>query len=195
MYKTIKNLREKFDYSQTAVASYLKISRQMYVKYENGEVEPSVRVVKQLCSLYQVSYDFIINDELAGKTAEHNSEEYSFYHYKNESEALHIASSSPAYSIPRKNKGIGNVSAQRKETVDLTETVNLTVRLMEQIKNLKDYQQKAVSAFISYLMADEKKESNVGIESGKSKEAFFALAGKIDLDEEELMQFRESSLI
>ena len=185
MYKTIKNLREKYNYSQTAVASYLTVSRQMYVKYENGEVIPSVRVVKQLCSLYQVSYDFIINDELAGKTEESNSEEYSLNHYKIEPEVLYIESPTPAYSVPRKNKGIGIDSARGKDNVDL----------VERIKNLKDYQQKAVFAFISYLMADEKNERNVEIESGKSKEAFFALAGKIDLDENELKQFRESSLI
>lgn len=188
MYKTIKSLREKFDYSQTAVASYLKISRQMYVKYENGEVEPSVRVVKQLCSLYQVSYDFIINDDLSDEAKGIKPGEYSFDHCKKESEVLYVASSSLAYSVARKNKGIGIASAQRKGDADL-------VDLLERVKGLKDYQQNAVSAFISYLIADEKNESNVGTEAGKSKEAFFALAGKIDLDEDDLMQFRESSLI
>ena len=60
MKETIKKLREQNNYSQSALAEILCISRQMYVKYENGDVDPPVKIITRLCSLYNVSYDFII---------------------------------------------------------------------------------------------------------------------------------------
>ena len=32
----------------------------MYIKYENGVVEPPVKIVKELCRLYKVSYSTIL---------------------------------------------------------------------------------------------------------------------------------------
>ena len=61
MNETIRKLREQHNYSQTYLALCLKVSRQMYIKYENGEVEPPVHVIKALCKLYDVSYDVIID--------------------------------------------------------------------------------------------------------------------------------------
>ena len=37
MKESIKNLREKHNYSQSYLATYLEVSRQMYIKYESGE--------------------------------------------------------------------------------------------------------------------------------------------------------------
>jgi len=64
MKGTIKKLREQHNYSQSYLATYLEISRQMYIKYESGEVEPPVRVVVALAKLYDVSYSIIIDDKL-----------------------------------------------------------------------------------------------------------------------------------
>ena len=64
MNETIKNLREKNGFSQSYLASYLGVSRQMYIKYENGEVEPPIKAVKALCRLYSVPYSTIIDNEL-----------------------------------------------------------------------------------------------------------------------------------
>ena len=64
MKGTIKILREQHNYSQSYLATYLEISRQMYIKYEAGEVEPPVRVVVALAKLYDVSYSIIIDDKL-----------------------------------------------------------------------------------------------------------------------------------
>lgn len=60
MYRIIKQLRELHNYSQTYISQYLNVSRQMYIKYETGVVEPPVKVVKALCELYQVSYETIL---------------------------------------------------------------------------------------------------------------------------------------
>ena len=63
MWKKIKELREKRGLSQSAVADFIGISRQMYNKYENGEVEPSLKAVKALCTLYAVSYEDLIGKQ------------------------------------------------------------------------------------------------------------------------------------
>ena len=44
MKELLRSLRNKNNYSQSAVAEYLEISRQMYNKYENGTAEPSLNV-------------------------------------------------------------------------------------------------------------------------------------------------------
>lgn len=64
MKETLKALREKFNYSQNSVANFLGISRQMYIKYENGDVEPPVKVVTALCGLYKVPYEVLIDNKM-----------------------------------------------------------------------------------------------------------------------------------
>nr|WP_318706805.1 helix-turn-helix domain-containing protein [uncultured Treponema sp.] len=51
--------------SQSSVAEYLNISRQMYLKYESGETEPPVKVIVLLSKLYKVSYGTIIDNKFA----------------------------------------------------------------------------------------------------------------------------------
>ena len=60
MNETLRALREQNNYSQAAVASYLNISRQMYIKYENGDAVPSVKTVVELSNFYRVPYDVIL---------------------------------------------------------------------------------------------------------------------------------------
>ena len=64
MKETLRTLREQNNYSQSAVASYLGISRQMYIKYENGDAVPPVKIVTDLSNFYRVPYDVIIEDKL-----------------------------------------------------------------------------------------------------------------------------------
>lgn len=63
MKETIKNLREFFRYSQTQIAAMVGVSRQMYIKYENGEYEPNVKVISALCRVYNVPYQIIIENK------------------------------------------------------------------------------------------------------------------------------------
>lgn len=65
MLSSLKYLREQNDYSQNTVADFLGISRQMYIKYEKGEVDPPVRIIEQLAKLYKVTYDVIFNENLS----------------------------------------------------------------------------------------------------------------------------------
>ena len=64
MNETLRALREQNNYSQAAVASYLGISRQMYIKYENGDAAPPVKIVTELSNFYRVPYDVILEDKL-----------------------------------------------------------------------------------------------------------------------------------
>lgn len=75
MFETIKYLREQKKFSQAQVADYLGVSRQMYIKYERGETEPPVSVIKELCRLYKVDYDVILEDKHRQKDAEYSIKE------------------------------------------------------------------------------------------------------------------------
>jgi len=72
MNETLRKLREQNNYSQAAVASYLEISRQMYIKYENGDAIPPVKIVTALSNFYRVPYDVILEDKLKSKEETHS---------------------------------------------------------------------------------------------------------------------------
>lgn len=98
MKETLKILREKNRYSQNLIASLLGISRQMYIKYESGEVEPPVHVVKALSRLHDVPYEVIIDNVL--KPAETKANEKKSVTYDKTSakqQSLSVAESTPAY--------------------------------------------------------------------------------------------------
>ena len=73
MYETLRALREENNYSQAAVASYLGISRQMYIKYENGDAVPPVKIVTALSNFYRVPYDVILEDKLNSSEEAHSA--------------------------------------------------------------------------------------------------------------------------
>ncbi len=68
MNETLRKLREQNNYSQNSISTFLGISRQIYIKYEQGIIEPPVKVIKNLAKFYKVPYDYIIDDKLATNT-------------------------------------------------------------------------------------------------------------------------------
>ena len=58
--RRMRNLREDSDYTQEYVASYLGTSQTMYARYERGANELPIRHLIALCSLYQVSSDYLL---------------------------------------------------------------------------------------------------------------------------------------
>lgn len=96
MKETLKALREKFNYSQNSVAQFLGVSRQMYIKYESGEVEPPVKVVAALAGLYKVPYEVLIDNKMVNHGGE-NSEKAVEYKI-HEQTALSVADSGAEYS-------------------------------------------------------------------------------------------------
>ena len=165
---TIKALREQKGFSQTYLASYLKVSRQMYIKYESGEVEPPVRVIRELSKLYAVSYDFIIDDKL--------SEKAQVFQYSDETDTeTMVADTSISYGVQK-------------------QTDSQIAKLYSQISRLPQKCIPSVSAFILLLQQEEKTARKANL-AERSKKAFFDLAGKINLDADEITSFREESMI
>ena len=64
MKETLRALRERNNHSQAAVASFLGISRQMYIKYESGDAVPPSKTVVALSNFYGVPYEVILDDKL-----------------------------------------------------------------------------------------------------------------------------------
>lgn len=94
MLDSLKYFREQNNYSQEAVASFLGVSRQMYIKYENGEVEPPLKVVVQLAHFYRVSYDVLIDNKIPEKRVTYDNSEKS---------TLEVASPTPSYGASPSN--------------------------------------------------------------------------------------------
>lgn len=91
MKDTLKFLRLQNNFSQNKVADYLGISRQMYMKYESGETEPTVKCVRELSKLYKVTYDILIDDK-------YKSEDKNVSYSDNTDGSVEVHSSAPAYT-------------------------------------------------------------------------------------------------
>jgi len=100
MKDTLKYLRMQNNFSQNQVAEYLGISRQMYIKYESGETEPTVKCVRELSKLYKVTYDILIDDKYK-EEAEKVSKEVTYE--SKTSSPLELHSSAPAYTASNVN--------------------------------------------------------------------------------------------
>ena len=122
MKDILRSLRIENNYSQSAVASYLDISRQMYNKYEMGNAEPSLKIIKKLCELYKVSADVFLNSVKISK-----SENVSYDQQKNNQSVMYVASPKPVYGTSFAN--------QNNNDNLLTELINLLplLQLNEQI--------------------------------------------------------------
>lgn len=59
MKEIIKYLRQLNSFTQEEAAEKLGITRQSYIKYENGAVVPSEKMVEKMAALYDVSVEFI----------------------------------------------------------------------------------------------------------------------------------------
>ena len=62
MESIIKQLREKFSYSQEELASKLGVSRQTYIKYETGAVEMPLEIIRKAAGIFDVSYSCLIDN-------------------------------------------------------------------------------------------------------------------------------------
>lgn len=129
MNEILKKLRSLHNYSQSYVAEYLNVSRQMYIKYESGEVEPSVKVVKELCKLYKVEYSAILGE--LEFVLEKSKAEYNNYSWKNAREWF--------VTSPAAYYGVKNPYSA------------LQLQAVNQIKQLSDFQVMSVLAYIKLL--------------------------------------------
>lgn len=74
--KILRNIRDKYGYSQEYMARELHISPSTYCKIEGGEIHLSVERAKQLAKLYQIEPScFLDNGEgMVSNAADHKSE-------------------------------------------------------------------------------------------------------------------------
>ena len=102
MKEILIKLREKNRYTQTAMAKLLDVSRQSYMKYETGEVEPPVEVIRKLQKIYNVPYDVLIDNRVdfvdSGEGSAYKSVSYDD---NNSYEYMSVASPTPAYGPSR----------------------------------------------------------------------------------------------
>ena len=59
MKEILKYLRQLNSLSQEEIAGHLNISRQSYIKYENGSVVPNDKLVSRLAQIYGVTEEFL----------------------------------------------------------------------------------------------------------------------------------------
>ena len=62
--KIIKVLREKFGYSQDAVANFLGVKREMISYYETGARETSLEILEKLSDLFGVDVELFFSDSV-----------------------------------------------------------------------------------------------------------------------------------
>lgn len=61
---TLRQLRQKFGYTQEVLSKYLGISQPAYQKYESGETEVSMEGLSNLARLYGIDENDIIEGNL-----------------------------------------------------------------------------------------------------------------------------------
>ncbi len=103
-------LRTENRYSQSALAKELGISRQAYMKYESGEVEPSVEIVRRLSRIYGVSYQFLIDNGVIKPLYDLSSLPDNLYVTENATGGLYAAEPEPAYGTLSKGTYTGSSS-------------------------------------------------------------------------------------
>lgn len=167
MGETIKALRERHKYSQSYLASCLEISRQMYIKYESGEVEPPVRVIVALARLYRVPYSALIDDTL-------NPHKENVSYKIDRQTHCQVASPAATYGSHKKN------------------TTSQLSLLVASLQTMSQESLASVCAFVKMLQSEQITAKQA---KSKSKKAFFDLAGKVRLDSAAVTEFREASLV
>lgn len=106
-------LREDNRYTQTAMAKLLGVSRQAYMKYETGDVEPPVEVIRKMKEIYGVSYEMLI-DNRVDLLSEKPAAPKSVYPATDNSDGFMAAEATPAYSA---RKTIQNSSLEEFATM------------------------------------------------------------------------------
>ncbi len=64
MDSIIKSLREKNSFSQEELSKKLDISRQTYIKYENGSNEMPLEILRKLSKIFDVDYSCLIDNKM-----------------------------------------------------------------------------------------------------------------------------------
>ncbi|MDE5860289.1 MAG: helix-turn-helix domain-containing protein [Oscillospiraceae bacterium] len=56
----LREMRESSHLLQRQIAIHLHCTQQTYSRYENGELQPSLRIMESLADFYETSVDFLL---------------------------------------------------------------------------------------------------------------------------------------
>ena len=198
-------LRQENRYSQSLLSKVLGISRQAYIKYESGEVEPSVEIVRKLSKIYKVPYSVLIDNDLrylqkskpyvipeetylyvadsgafsSGEKSQYSKSETAY----DSSEDYSAEVASPAVSY-----GMSKLNTESTIQYFQNQLESLQEVIMEMRKKLKDF----VLSKSDNAVAE--KSPSYSKSRSFNKEEFFKLVGKIHLDSSSVTELREKSL-
>lgn len=134
MKEILINLRTENRYSQNALAKELGISRQAYIKYETGEVEPPVEIIRKLSKLFNVSYETLIDNETKESFNKKNVE-----YIIPEFECLMVESPVQAYGISKNNSTTGILQQIQKKLITLSQDqLSSILIIVQSINNLNN---------------------------------------------------------
>ena len=182
MKEILIKLRQENRYSQSILSKVLGISRQAYMKYESGEVEPSIEIVRKLSKIYKVPYDVIIDNKFDNQ----NAQEKLLYNFSEEN-PLEVASPSVFYS-----------SSYNENTNE--ESTESTIQYFQnQLNNLQEVimEMRYKLSSLPTLKTENSVENKPSYSKSKSfnKDEFFKLVGKLNIDNSSIDELRENSLI
>ena len=199
-------LRQENRYSQSLLSNVLGISRQAYIKYESGEVEPSVEIVRKLSKIYKVPYSVLIDNDLqylqksklyvipeetylcvADSGTSYSSGEKSQYS-KSETAYDFSEDYSAEVASPAVSYGMSKLNTESTIQYFQNQLESLQEVIMEMRKKLKDF----VLSKSDNAVAE--KSPSYSKSRSFNKEEFFKLVGKINLDSSSVTELREKSL-
>ena len=185
MKEILIKLRQENRYSQSLLSKVLGISRQAYMKYESGEVEPSVEIVRKLSKIYKVPYDVLIDNKVQ---KEPKKVLYGFP----EEKTLKVASPSISYGASYDSNGEVNSFDSGVDSV-VQYFQNQLNNLQEVIMEMRN----KLSALSVENTEESVSEAAKSYSKSKSfdKDEFFKKVGKLNIDSTFVNELRENSLI
>lgn len=174
MKEILIKLRQENRYSQSLLAKILGISRQAYIKYELGEVEPSVEIVRKLSKIYNVPYDVLIDNAVLP---------YKKIEYKIPTEpTLEVASPTTVYSHSYNDSDTDNTIEYFKNQLDYLQSVIIEMKNKLNKIQIHDSNSLTLENYSSY---SKSKSFN--------KDDFFNKVGKQNIDSSYITELREKS--
>lgn len=174
MKEILIKLRQENRYSQSLLAKILGISRQAYIKYELGEVEPSVEIVRKLSKIYNVPYDVLIDNAVLP---------YKKIEYKIPTEpTLEVASPTTVYSPSYNDSDTDNTIEYFKNQLDYLQSVIIEMKNKLNKIQIHDSNSLTLGNYSSY---SKSKSFN--------KDDFFNKVGKQNIDSSYLTELRKKS--
>lgn len=176
MKETLKKLRTENRYSQDLLAKILGISRLSYMKYESGEVEPPVEIVRKLAKIYKVSYKILIDNEL-------NSEHKTVFYGDsvNQAYSFKVANPVPAYGDSNFLENNGMFQNKFLQFAQILTTLQNTIMNLQE--QLNAFQTSEVASTIF------NKSANF------NKKEFFSKIDDVQIDSSYIEEIRGASLI